>query len=120
MAKPRKKKEDYTKEERVEKEKKRLKELFKGLEENKLKTCRPLIERAAFIIVSLEELEQQLNEVGFTEYYQNGDKQSGWKKSAAADVHISLTKNLTTITKQLLELVPPAQKKSKLEELMGK
>lgn len=120
MAKPRKKKEDYTKEERVEKEKKRLKELFKDLEKNKLKTCQPLIERAAFIIVSLEELEQQLNEVGFTEYYQNGDKQSGWKKSAAADVHISLTKNLTTITKQLLELVPPAQKKSKLEELMGK
>ena len=44
--------------------------------------------------------------------------QSGWKKSAAADVHISLTKNLNTIIKQLLELVPPAQKRSKLEELM--
>ena len=120
MGKPSKKTKDLTKEARVTKEKKRLNKLFKDLEPNKLSTCRALIERAAFITVSLEDLEEQLNEVGFTEYYQNGDKQSGWKKSAAADVHISLTKNLTTITKQLLELVPAAQKKSKLEELMKK
>ena len=111
---------EKTKEERVKKEKNRLKALFKDLEPNKLKTCQALIDRAAFITVSLEDLEVQLNEVGFTEYYQNGDKQSGWKKSAAADVHISLTKNLNTIIKQLLELVPPAQKKSKLEALMNK
>jgi len=111
---------ENTKEARVKKEKSRLKNLFKDLEPNKLKTCRALIDRAAFITVSLEDLEEQLNEVGFTEYYQNGDKQSGWKKSAAADVHISLTKNLNTIIKQLLELVPPAQKKSKLDELMRK
>lgn len=111
---------EKTKEERIKKENNRLKALFKDLEPNKLKTCRALIDRAAFITVSLEDLETQLNEVGFTEYYQNGDKQSGWKKSAAADVHISLTKNLNTIIKQLLELVPPAQKKSKLEELMRK
>lgn len=42
------------------------------------------------------------------------------KKAAAADVHISLTKNLNAITKQLLELVPPAQKESRLAELMNK
>lgn len=103
--------------ERVSRERNRLAELFKGLEPNKLNTCRALIDRAAFITVSLEDLEDQLNETGFTEYYQNGENQSGWKKSAAADVHISLTKNLNTIIKQLLELVPPSQKKSKLEEL---
>ena len=105
---------------RVKKEKARLMELFKDLEPNKLQTCRALIDRAAFITISLEDLEAQLNEIGWTEYYQNGENQSGWKKSAAADVHISLTKNLNTIIKQLLELVPPAQKRSKLEELMNK
>lgn len=120
MAKTSKNSKNETKEARVKKEKNRLKKLFKDLEPNKLKTCQALIDRAAFITVSLEDLEVQLNEVGFTEYYQNGDKQSGWKKSAAADVHISLTKNLNTIIKQLLELVPPAQKKSRLEELMNK
>ena len=104
---------------RVTREKARLMELFKDLEPNKLQTCLALIDRAAFITVSLQDLEEQLNEIGWTEYYQNGDKQSGWKKSAAADVHISLTKNLNTTIKQLLELVPPAKQWSKLEELMN-
>ena len=105
---------------RIKRERKRLGQIFSDLEPNKLSTCQALLDRAAFITVSLEDIEEQLNEIGFTEYYQNGETQSGWKKSAAADVHISLTKNLNTIIKQLLELVPAAQKRSKLEELMGK
>lgn len=104
---------------RIKKEKDRLAEIFKDLEPNKLSTCQALIDRAAFITISLQDIEAQLNETGWTEYYQNGQQQSGWKKSAAADVHISLTKNLNAIVKQLLELVPPAQKNSKLQELMG-
>ena len=104
---------------RIKREKERLNKIFSDLEPNKLSTCRALIERAAYITVSLEDLEDQLNETGWVEEYQNGENQYGIKKSAAADVHISLTKNLTTITKQLLELVPPARKSSKLEELMN-
>lgn len=111
---------ELTKEERVAKEKRRLLKLFKDLEPNKRQTCLALIDRAAFITVSLQDIEDQLNEIGWTEYYQNGETQSGWKKSAAADVHISLTKNLNAIIKQLLELVPAAQKRSKLEELRNR
>lgn len=113
MAKPKK-------ETRIKREKDRLADIFKDLEENKLKTCQALIDRAAFITISLEDLEEQLNVIGFTEYYQNGENQSGWKKSAAADVHISLTKNLNAIVKQLLDLVPPAQKASRLTEMMNR
>ena len=109
-----------SKETRIRKEKKRLSEIFKDLEENKLKTCSALIDRAAFITVSLEDLEVQLNETGWVEYYQNGENQSGMKKAAAADVHISLTKNLNAIIKQLLDLVPPAQKASRLSEMMNR
>ena len=112
MAKPKK-------ETRINREKARLQEIFKDLEPNKLSTCQALIARAAFITISLEDLEIELNETGWTEYYQNGDKQSGIKKAAAADVHISLVKNLNAIMKQLLDLVPPAQKASRLQELMG-
>lgn len=109
-----------TKEAKIRKEKKRLQVLFKDLEPNKLQTCQALIDRAAFITISLEELEDQLNETGWVEYYQNGENQSGMKKAAAADVHISLTKNLNAIVKQLLELVPPAQKESRLAAMMSK
>ncbi|MBR5878272.1 MAG: hypothetical protein IKY91_01880 [Akkermansia sp.] len=106
------------KETRIQKEKDRLSEIFRDLEPNKLSTCQALIARAAFITVSLEDLEVQLNETGWVEYYQNGENQSGMKKAAAADVHISLTKNLNAIVKQLLDLVPPAQKASRLEAMM--
>ena len=102
---------------RIKREKERLDKIFAGLEKNKLDTCAALIDRAAFITVSLEE---QLNETGWVETYQNGESQFGLKKSAAADVHISLTKNLNAIVKQLLELVPPAQKESRLAAMMKK
>ena len=105
---------------RVKREKERLYEIFKGLEPNKLNTCQALIDRAAFITISLQDLEEQLNIYGWVEEYQNGENQYGMKKSAAADVHISLTKNLNAIVKQLLELVPPAQKESRLAAMMAK
>ena len=104
---------------RIKKEKDRLGEIFADLEPNKLSTCQALIDRAAFITISLQDLEEQLNATGWVEYYQNGENQSGLKKAAAADVHISLTKNLNAIVKQLLDLVPPAQKKSRLEAMMN-
>ena len=105
---------------RIKREKARLQEIFKDLESNKLQTCHALIDRAAFITVSLQDLEEMLNETGWVEPYQNGENQSGMKKAAAADVHISLTKNLNAIVKQLLDLVPPAQKSGRLEALMQK
>ena len=108
------------KETRIRREKDRLLEIFKDLEENKLNTTMALIDRAAFITISLEDLEEQLNVSGWVETYQNGENQSGVKKSAAADVHISLTKNLNAIVKQLLEMVPPAQKSSRLTEMMNR
>ena len=105
------------KEKAIDKERRRLNKLLKGMDENKLKACKTLVDRAAFLTVSLDEAEQQLNAEGWTEFYQNGKDQQGVKKSAIADVHISLTKNLNAIMKQLIDLVPPAQRKSKLEEL---
>lgn len=109
----------FDKADKIKKETRRLKKIFKDLEPNKLKTVDALIARAAFITVSLQELEEQLNHDGWVEEYQNGRNQSGLKKSAAAECHISLTKNLSTIMKQLIDMVPPAQKESRLTALMG-
>ena len=107
------------KETRIKREKARLMKIFEGLDQNKLDIAAGLIDRAAFITISLEDLEEELNRTGWTEEYQNGREQSGMKKSAAADVHISLTKNLNAIDKQLLEIVPPARRKSALSEMMN-
>ena len=103
---------------RIEREKNRLLDVFGDLEENKLNTCLALLDRAAFITVSLEDLEDQLNVHGWVEPYKNGENQNGLKKSAAADAHISLTKNLNAIVKCLLELVPASKKESRLTAMM--
>ena len=108
------------KEKRIRKEVRRLKAIFKDLDSNKLKTVDALIARAAFLTVNLEDLEAELNETGWTETYTNGRNQEGVKKAAAAEAHISLTKNLNAIMKQLLDLVPPAPKaESKLAAMRG-
>lgn len=107
------------KEKRIRKEIRRLNEIFKDLDSNKLEAVDSLIKRAAFITISLQELEVELNEKGWTEEYINGRNQKGIKKAAAAEAYNGLTKNLTAIMKQLLDLVPPAQKASRLAEMMG-
>ena len=109
-----------SKETRIRREKKRLLKIFEDMDPNKMEVVASMIDRAAFITVNLEDLEEILNRDGWVENYENGANQKGLKKSAAADCHISLTKNLTALTKQLVDIVPPAQKKSKLAEMMAR
>lgn len=114
-------KKEYTKEEKIKKgekikkEKTRLKGIFKNLDENKKKLVTPLIEKAAFMSVELDILQDSIQENGWTSEYQNGANQWGEKRSAEADTYIALSKNYTAVIKQLTELVPAAErKKSKL------
>lgn len=114
-------KKEYTKEEKIKKEEKtkkektRLKGIFKNLDENKKKLVTPLIEKAAFMSVELDILQDSIQENGWTSEYQNGANQWGEKRSAEADTYIALSKNYTAVIKQLTELVPAAErKKSKL------
>ena len=101
-------KKDLTKEEKIKREFSRLKRIFKDLDKNKLQT----------MAVSLEELQEIINEEGYTVEYQNGANQSGTKQSDAVKTHIAMTKNHAAIIKQLCDLVPPEKKKeSRLQAL---
>jgi len=107
-----------SKEEKIEKEVRRLKKVFKDLDKNKLSTVNSLIDNAAFMAVSLEELQEAINANGYTSEYQNGENQFGTKKSPEVEIHIAMTKNHASIIKQLAELAPPQKKKkSKLEAM---
>lgn len=99
------------KEAAIRKEKARLKRAFKDLDGNKKRTVEQLISTAAFLSITLQELEEEINRNGVTEEYQNGANQYGVKQSAAAVTHIAMTKNLTAIMKQLTDLVPAEKKK---------
>ena len=102
------KKELTEKEKRINKEKKRLLEVYGSLDKNTLTVAKSLIERAAFITVSLEDLEAAVNDKGFVEDYTNGEHQKGKKRGVEIDLYLSLTKDLRGITVQLSALVPPS------------
>ncbi len=111
-------KKELTKDQKIKRELSRLKRIFKALDKNKLQTVESLIKNAAFMAVSLEELQEIINEEGYTVEYQNGANQSGTKQSDAVKTHIAMTKNHAAIIKQLCDLVPPEKKKeSRLQAL---
>ena len=57
-------KKELTKEQKIKKEIARLKRVFKDLDKNKLQTVESLIKNAAFMAVSLEELQEIINAEG--------------------------------------------------------
>ena len=87
---------------------KRLHKLFEDLPEKHLAIARKLLSRAAFLAVTLDRLEADVVENGYTEKYQNGENQSGIKKSSAAELHVTYSKNLVMVMKQLTDLLPKA------------
>lgn len=109
---------EKTKEQRVKSEKTRLKGIFKDLDENKKKLVTPLIEKAAFMSVELDDLQESIGKDGWTSEYKNGENQYGTKKSPEAETYIALSKNYAAVIKQLTELVPAARrKKTKLNAM---
>ena len=59
-------KKDLTKDQRIKREIARLKRVFRDLDKNKLQTVESLIKNAAFMAVSLEELQEIINVEGYT------------------------------------------------------
>ena len=111
-------KKDRTKHQKTKAEKNRLKRIFKNLDQNKKSLVTPLIEKAAFMSVELDELQAVIENEGWTSEYKNGANQYGTKKSPEAETYIALSKNYAAIIKHLTELVPPAErKKSRLAAL---
>lgn len=104
---------EKTKEQRIKSENTRLKGVFKELDENKKKVVMPLIQKAAFMHVELEELQKVIEEEGCVCEYKNGENQYGTKKSPEVDVYNTMIKNYTAIIKTLSELAPAAPKKKK-------
>lgn len=105
-------KKEKTKEQRIKSEKTRLRGIFRDLEDNKRKLVTPLIEKAAFMSVELDDLQETIEQDGWTSEYKNGENQYGTKKSPEAETYIALSKNYAAIIKQLTELVPAAKRKN--------
>lgn len=95
---------------KIKKELNRLKKLFKDLPENKKKISEKLIDNAAFMSISLEELKKDIILYGVKEPYVNGKDQYGFKESVESKTYNTTIKNYMAIIKQLNDMLPEEKK----------
>jgi hypothetical protein len=87
----------------------RLKKIFKNIDKDKQDLCKKLIENAAFMSVSLQDLQKVIKEDGWVEEYQNGANQKGKKTGSAAQLYIKLSNNYRQVIADLVKLLPRSE-----------
>ena len=102
--------EEKSKDPRVLEEFQRLSHFFEDLAEHERSVILPLIQNAAFMRVTLEDLQEIIADQGAVEAYQNGENQYGMKQSAALQSYNSLIKNYAALEKNLFNLLPPMKR----------
>ena len=91
----------------------RLVELFSPLPANERTFIQPLLENAAFMRVTLDELQIKIRLEGATDEYQNGANQCGVKISAAIHDYNQLMKTYHTLMDKLMAKLPQEVKEKK-------
>ena len=98
-------KKQMSRDKRIEAEEKRLREILSSMPEDKLRLVEGLVERAAFLRVELEDLEEDINANGSIEVYQAGPSSPPLTKVRAAAQHYDkMVRQYLATCKQLAEL----------------
>jgi len=106
MAKPAQK----TQLEKIEAEKERLRELFNGVSEEKQKVASRLIERIAFMTITLEILEDNIQRKGPTYKFTQGS-QSMWVENPSQKSYNTMINRYTTACEKLFNILPKEEPK---------
>lgn len=93
-------------------ERKSLEKLFRTLPANEREFIQPLLENAAFMRVTLDELQKEIQENGAIENYQNGANQRGVKISANIQAYNQMVKAYHSIMGKLLARLPSTESES--------
>lgn len=100
-------KKEMTKTERITKEERRLKRHYKDLQLDKKAITDGLIRRAAFMRVTLEDMEVDLDTNGFYELFSQSENQDPYERERpVARQYQTMNKNYQSIIKQLSDLLP--------------
>ena len=91
---------------KINRELKRLQKIYENIETSRKKTVEKLINDAAFMAVTLEEIRLVIQRDGVVETYQNGENQKGVKKSSAVEVYDKMVNTYSKVIKQLCDLLP--------------
>ena len=101
---------------RIKNEKDRLLCLFKGCDPIKISFADGLLDAAAFMRITLDDLSIEIMRNGTTENYNNGQHQSGCKPSAAISAFNLTVKNYSAVMKQLFSMFPEKKEAAQTEK----
>ena len=87
----------------------RLTKIFANIDGDKRELCEQLIQNAAFMAVSLRDLQEQIKVDGWVEDYQNGANQKGRKTGSAAVLYTKLINNYRQVVGDLCKLLPKGE-----------
>ena len=102
---------ELSKDNRIFEELNRVSLYFENAADNEKAIIGPLIQNAAFMKVTLEDLQEIINREGVTEHYQNGANQHGIKPSAALQSYNNLMKVYASVIKTLSTYLPPDERR---------
>lgn len=97
---------EKAKEELIDKELKKLKRIFTKIDAKVKKAVENLMYNAAFMSVTLQLLQTEINKNGAVSEYKNGENQFGTKKSPEIEIYNTMIKNYSAVMKQLTDLLP--------------
>lgn len=101
------KKKELTKDERIKKEDKRLRERYKDLDDDRKAIVDGLIPRAAYMRITLEDWEKDMDENGHWEMFTQSEKTEPYERERpVARLYNTMNKNYQNIIKQLDDLLP--------------
>jgi hypothetical protein len=100
------KKKEITKDGRILAEEKRLRESYKNIPKDILRVADGLIRRAAYMRISLEDYEKDLDENGYVEMFSQSEKTDPYERERpVARLYNTMNKNYQSIIKLLSEMV---------------
>ncbi|NMB34059.1 MAG: hypothetical protein GX992_07515 [Clostridium sp.] len=106
------KKKKLTKDERIKKEERRLKRIYKNIDKDNKAIIDGLIQRAAYMRVTLEDWENDIDENGYVEMFTQSEKTDPYERERpVARLYNTMNKNYQSIIKQLSDLIPKQEAK---------
>jgi hypothetical protein len=104
------------KQSRIRTEKNRLTKIYRDLPEKKKAIAQGLIERAAYIRVSMQDLEEFLDENGYVEKFKQGAQDPYDRKRPQADLYVQFSTQYNKIIQQLDGMLPKVKEQPVVEE----
>ena len=105
------------KEKMIKQEINRVKKLYKDFPKDKVKALDGLIQEAAFMKISLEEMREDLLVNGLTEIFEQGSQKFD-RERPQFKIYTTFMQRYSGVMKQLIDLLPEEKKKEETDELL--